>query len=188
MQRYLFIFLLVMLTGDGTMMLVASLHHIPFLHLLLVCISANFLSDIFFSYTGGFLLERIRFKRFLAYRAKTEKLLSSAKNPAAFLFLSKVIYGTRVLAVILIPYFKMLPRGKFLAYDFIALSIIDTIIISVSWVYGSVAARVFNDNLFQIAAVVVFLILGAHGASKWLNKWLNNRFVRLSPPSKKPPE
>ena len=106
----------------------------------------NTLSDIIIYFSSSFILKYIHNKKLEKYKKTTFNLIQNIGNPSKIIFISKFVYGTRILTIILMRNLKLIPIKKFIFYDFLAITLINGIILTIGWLYGGVITHLFYDN------------------------------------------
>jgi len=173
------IFIIIFFSGDESMFLFSffSATGSPNIILLfLIAILSNLSSDILlysvFSSFGNKIIKRS--KRLKKYKKLTESLFKKTKNQALALFLSKFIYGTRVLTVISLGVRKM-KFSNFILFDLLALIPITTTILLLGWFAGKGADyfHIYKPILFIFPLILILIF------RKWLNKTLQQSYLLI---------
>ena len=174
------IYLLILVTGDEIMLLLSSIRYEGFFILLAVSVLANLTADLFIFSFSDLLNKKInlrRFKSFYTYERKIKSFLNKTKNPEKIIFISKMVYGTRIASIILLGRYKMISLKKFLFYNFLALLMIDFIVLFIGWNFGYIAAS-YVDNIFIYLGIIIILLL-------LFKKWTEKKLAQLFLPTKK---
>lgn len=156
------------------MLLLSSIHYSSFIALLLISVLANLTSDSLIFLFSNKILEKIelqRFKNFRKYERIMSRTLKRTRNPEKLIFISKLIYGTRVVTVILLGRYKLVKFRKFVLYDTLALAMIAFIVLGVGWHFGYVVANYVNNIFIYFAIILLFLFIIKKCTEKKFVQW-----------------
>ena len=129
-----------------------------------VSIASNLTSDIlFFSFGRGILKSK--------WCMKVSKKIKKKIKPESALFLSKFVYGTRIITVVTLGTSMKLKR--FIFYDTLALIPITVLVLLLGWFAGKGINLFYIYKPLIVAPLVIFIIFII------IKKCLNKKFVRL---------
>lgn len=178
----IFIFILIFFTGDEIMFLLSILASRGFFGISLVffiAIASNLTSDILLFLFGKKILDKFKYKKLKKYKEISKNLLKKLK-PERVLFLSKFIYGTRIITVITLG--MSMKLKKFIFYDFLSLLPLTILVILFGWLSGK------GIDLFYIYKPLIILPLLILIIFIIFKKCLNKKFVQLFLRTKKKKE
>ena len=169
MIQYIILYFIILFSGDSVMFNLggfSNLGYFDFLVLLIISVLANLTSDIIFFLIGGKILIKIKFKELEKKKKRVKKFFK--RKAVLSIFLSKFIYGTRALTVILLGELKLISLKKFVFYDIFALTIISSVVLSLGYLSYEYLNLIFIDNsLFKAIFVGFVFIVGYIIFRKW---------------------
>lgn len=185
----LLLYLLIFLTGDESMFILAFLSaqgYFSIFLIFLISVLANLSSDLCYYFFGNKILNRLKFKSILKYKETTKRLFKRFKKPELVLFLSKFVYGTRILTITTFGLDKPISFKRFLLINTLALSLIGSVILSLGWFFGGILNFPLLFKSFKILSLtLIILVVLFYLIKKLINKWVNKKFVQSSLPTRK---
>lgn len=180
---YLLFYLGLFLGGDELILILSyfsALGYWNIIPIFFVIILANLSSDICWFLFGNKILMKIKWKKWKKLHKFIKNLLRR-KKPEFVLFISKFIYGIRIITVISLGINSSLSLLRFIFFDILSLMPITSILIFLGYfagkgtnyinVYKNIMLTIFG--LF-ILSVFVYII------KKWTGKKLNKKYVQSS--------
>ena len=177
---YILFFIGIFFTGDELILILSyfSAHgYWSIIPIFFIIILANLSADICWFLFGNKILNLFKWKRLKKYKQKTKLLLRKSKRPEILLFMSKFIYGTRVLTIVTFGVNSTLSLTRFIIIDCLALIPITIILLSLGWFAGKgvYLINIYKNIQLSIFILVIFLIF-----IYIVRKWINGRYVRSS--------